>query len=188
MAAPRQMTQYTLNALKGWPQPAAVDFNTTFDPTVIANDTVILPGTVVHLSDAGQYLLGVGSYAVMPMFMFNGSNDPDVQNDGGDASTTRGVFVPISPTGQAMALVAVGAYELTSTAFVSASYKPNDKLTSPASGGNKGLLTAGTLWTHTICGIVSRGVVNNGYGYDALAFWPVFIPPDSGHVVAGNGG
>src|SRR5262245_53773951 len=116
MAAPRQMTAYTLNALKGWPQPAAVDFHTTFDPAVVAGNTVVLAGSVGHLSDAGQYVLGVGSKAVMPLFMFNSSDDPDVVNDGGDASTTRGVFIAINPTGQAMSLVGNGAYELVSTA------------------------------------------------------------------------
>lgn len=177
MGAPRQMTAYTLNALKGWPQPAAVDFNTTFDPTVTAGNAVVLPGSVVHLSAAGQYLLGVGNLKVMPMFMFNGSDDPDVINNAGDASVTKGVFVPINPTGQAMALVAVGAYELVSTAFVAGSYAPNDHLTSTvAPAVDAGQLKKGTVWTNTICGIVSRGVVDNGYGYDALAFWPQYIP------------
>jgi hypothetical protein len=41
--------------------------------------------------------------------MFNGSDDPDVKNDGGDPSTTTGVFVPVSSTGQATSLPAVGA-------------------------------------------------------------------------------
>lgn len=182
MAAPRQMTAYTLNALKGWPAPAAVDFHTTYDPDVIADDQVVLAGSVTHLSDAGQYLLGVGSKAVMPLFMFNSSDDPDVINDGGDASTTRGVFVPINPTGQAMSLVAVGAYELVSTAFVADTYEPNDHLTSALTGGTAGQLKVGVLWTDTIVGIVSRGVVDNGYGHDALAFWPYYLPPDADHV------
>lgn len=185
MTAPRQMTAFTLNALKGWPQPAAVDFHTTYDPDVIADGAVVLAGSVTHLSEAGQYLLGVGSKTVMPLFMFNSSDDPDVINDGGDASTTRGVFVPINPTGQAMSLVAVGAYELVSTAYVADTYAPNDHLTSRLSpDATAGQLRRGTLWTHTIVGIVSRGVVDNGYGYDALAFWPQYIPPDSGHAVA----
>lgn len=187
MTAPRQMTAFTLNALKGWPQPAAVDFHTTYDPTVIADGTVVLAGSVCHLSDAGQYVLGVGSKAVMPLFMFNSSDDPDVVNDGGDASTTRGVFIPINPTGQSMSLVAVGALELVSTAFVADTYLPNDKLTSPlAPASDAGQLKNGTLWTDTVVGVVSRGVVDNGYGFDAVAFWPWFCPPESGHLVAGN--
>ena len=51
------------------------------------------------------------------------------------------IFVPISPTGQAMALVAVGAYELVSTAYVSATYAVNAPLTADlAAGANPGLL------------------------------------------------
>jgi len=107
------------------------------------------------------------------MFLFSNSDDPDVANDGGDASTDAGVFVPISPTGQAMALVAVGAYELVSTAYVSASYAVNAPLTADlAAGANPGLLQGGTLYTDMIVGFVSRGVVDNGYGKNALAFWP----------------
>lgn len=182
MAAPRQMTAYTLNALKGWPAPAAIDFHTTYDPSVIADGAVVLPGSCVHLSEAGEYILGVGSKAVMPMFMFNGSDDPDVVNDGGDASTTRGVFVAINPTGQALSFPAAGAYELVSTAYVDDTYAPNDHLTSRLTGGTAGQLRKGVLWTDTIVGVVSRGVVDNGYGFDAISFWPQYIPPDASNV------
>jgi hypothetical protein len=172
---PVQMTELTLNALKGWPQPCAVDYHTEFEHTV---DGIVDPGTVVHLNEAGKYELGVGTLAVMPMFMFNGSHDPDVRNDGGDASTKKGVFIAINPTGQAMALVANGAYELVSTAFVTTDdYPPNTHLTSAISGPQAGLLKPGTVYTDTICGIVSRGVVDNGYGFDSVAFWPWYIPP-----------
>lgn len=175
MAAPRQMTANTLNALKGWPQPAAVDFHTEFADSVTSE---VLPGSVVHLDGTGKYALGVGTLSVMPLFMFNGSNDPDVQNEGGDPATEKGAFIPINPTGQAMALVATGAYELVSTAFVAGTYDPNDPLTSPTSGGNAGKLQVGTLYTDMIVGIVSRGVVDNGYGHDAVAFWPFPVFPN----------
>jgi len=177
MPAPRQMTEHTLNALKGWPQPAAVDFHTEFDPSVAAILDPVPPGSVVHLNVAGKYILGVGTLSVMPLFMFNGSDDPDVVNQAGDPSTQRGVFVPISPTGQAMALVAVGAYELVSTAFVPGTYNPNDKLTSDLAGANAGKLKVGVIHTDMIVGVVSRGVVDNGYGFDAVAFWPFPVFP-----------
>lgn len=175
MASPRQMTANTLNALKGWPQPAAVDFHTEFAASVTDE---VLPGSVVHLDDDGRYILGVGTLAVMPLFMFNGSEDPDVKNDGGDAATEKGVWIPISPTGQAMSLVAIGAYELVSTAFVDGTFNPNDPLTSPLTGNNAGKLTVGTLYTDMIVGIVSRGIVDNGYGFDAVAFWPFPVFPN----------
>lgn len=174
MSAPRQMTANTLNALKGWPQPAAVDYHTEFDEDIT---TEVLPGSCVHLNSEGKYALGVGTQAVMPLFMFNGSLDPDVVNEGGNAATEKGVWVPINPTGQAMALVAVGAYELVSTAFVDGTYNPNDPLTSALTGGNAGKLSVGTLHTDMIVGFVSRGVVDNGYGHDAVAFWPFPVFP-----------
>jgi hypothetical protein len=114
----------------------------------------------------------------MPLFMFNGSDDPDVKNEGGDPATEKGVWVPINPTGQAMALVAVGAYELVSTAFAQGHYDPNDPLTSPLTGANAGKLTVGTMHTDMIVGLVSRGVVDNGYGFDAVAFWPFPVFPN----------
>jgi hypothetical protein len=172
------MTAKTLNALKGWPQPAAVDFNAQFDPTALATLNPILAGSVLSLNSSGNYLLGVGNANVMPLFLFNNSDDPDVQNYGGDPSTDAGNWVGVTPTGGAMTLVAIGAYELVSTQFVAGSYPPNTPLTSPAQGSsNNGSLVAGTLGTNMIVGFVSRGVVDNGYGHDALAFWPfpVFV-------------
>lgn len=191
MAAPRQMTSQTLNALKGWPQMAAVDFHAEFD-TLPTGMTRAPAGSVVHLSQGGKFILGLGAtktMQVMPMFTFNASDDPDVLNDGGDADTEKGVFIPISPTGQAMALVAVGAYELVSTNYdpdLAANYVPNAPLTSYGGGTTKltdavtfaagALLVADAFYTETVCGVVSRGIVDNGYGYDAVAFWPMFLP------------
>jgi len=178
MAAPRQMTANTLNALKGWPQMNAVDYHAAFDSSIPAGDLPVLAGSVVSLNSSGDYILGVGTTSVMPLFLFNNSDDPDVSNDGGDASTDAGVYIPISPTGQAMALVAIGAYELVSTAFVDATYAPNTPLTADLSGGgDPGKLQEGTLYTDMIVGFVSRGVVDNGYGKNALAFWPFPVFP-----------
>lgn len=173
---PRQMTAQTLNALKGWPQMAAVDFHTELDPSVTSR---VAPGSVVHLNDDGFYALGVGNLAVMPMFTFQASDDPDVASDeGGDPATEKGVWVPVSPTGQLTALPANGAYELVSTSFdTGGDYPPNTPLTSPTTGGLAGVLTPGTMHTNMIVGIVSRGVVDNGYGHDAVAFWPFPVFP-----------
>jgi hypothetical protein len=173
------MTAHTLNALKGWPQPAAVDFETQLDDGVPAGDLPLLAGSVVHVNASGKYEIGVGTDDLMPLFTFQNSDDPDVQNDGGDASTEKGVFIPISPTGAIMALVAVGAYELVSTAFKTDDvFAPNAFLTSDKSGGgNPGELKIGVKYTDMIVGVVSRGRVDNGYGVEALAFWPFPIFP-----------
>jgi len=178
MAAARKMTSETLNALKGWPQMAAVDFTTEFDSAIVAR---VPAGSVVHVNDDGKFALGVGTTPVMPLFTFQASDDPDVANDDGDPSTEKGVSVPINPTGQVTALVAIGAYELVSTAYVAGEYDINDPLTSDTgSGADAGKLQVGTLYTDMIVGFVSRGEVDNGYGQDAVAFWPFPVFPTPG--------
>ena len=181
MAAPRQMTANTLNALKGWPSQSAVDFHSKFDATQLAASEPILAGTVVSLGADGEFEIGVGDLDRMPLFLFNNSDDPDVENPGGDAGAggDKGVWVPVAPTGQAMALVAVGAYELTSTQFVTGGNidVPNTPLTADKYGeANEGKLND-TTWGsgETVVGVVSRGVVDNGYGHDSVAFWPYFL-------------
>lgn len=178
MAAPRQMTSETLNPLKGWGADLhIVDFEAKLDPAITER---VPPGACVSLNADLNFVLGVGNVFAMPMFNFQASDAPDVSNDGGDAATDAGVYVPISPTGVMSALVSAGAYELTSTNFNTArDYPPNTPLTSPRTTGggvNRGMLTVGVHKTNTICGVVSRGVVDNGYGFDAVAFWPVFLP------------
>jgi hypothetical protein len=186
MAAPRQMTANTLNALKGWPSQSAVDFHSKFDATQLAAAEPVLAGTVVSLGADGEFELGVGTADRMPLFLFNNSDDPDVENDGGDASTVSGVWVPVAPTGQAMALVAVGAYELTSTQFVTGGNidVPNTPLFADAYGGSNVGQLDDTTWggAKTVVGVVSRGVVDNGYGHDSVAFWPVFFPGTINHA------
>lgn len=179
MAAPRQMTASTLNALKGWPQPAAVDFETQLDAAVPEADLPLLAGSVVRVNASGKFEVGVGTDDAMPMFTFQNSDDPDIQNEGGDASTEKGVFIPISPTGAMMALVAVGAYELVTTSFKeSDSFTPNAFLTADKSGGgDPGKVKIGVKYTDMIVGIVSRGKVDNGFGFNAVAFWPFPIFP-----------
>jgi len=153
---------------------AAVDFTTELDSGITDR---VPAGSVVHVNSDGKFALGVGTSAVMPMFTFQASDDPDVSNDAGDPSTEKGVSVPINPTGQLMALVAIGAYELVSTAYVADSYAINDPLTSATGGNTAGQLAIGTLYTDMIVGFVSRGEVDNGYGQDALAFYPFPVFP-----------
>ena len=182
MAAPRQMTANTLNALKGWPSQSAVDYTAKLDAQVETDgNTPVLAGAVVHLTATGTFKLGCDSADVMPMFLFQNSDDPDIANDGGNAATVKGVWVPVSPSGNMMALVATGAYELTSTHFVSGStYAVNDPLTSDDTVGNSNVGKVDvTTWTggKTVCGVVSRVVPqDNGYGTDCIAFWPYFLP------------
>jgi hypothetical protein len=176
-----QMTDETLNALKGWATDMhALDYVAKLDPSVVVR---VPAGSCLHLNSSGNYVPGVGNLKVMPLFNFQASDAVDVINDGGDPATDKENWVGISPSGNMMTLVATGAYELVSTNFDDqVDYAPNDALTSPtvAGGGvDAGMLTKGTMGTNCICGLVSRGVVDNGYGADALAFWPVCLPPNA---------
>lgn len=177
MVAPNLMYEHTLNAIKGWFQPAALDF----DAVVSANVTVDLPaGRVVHLNAVGEFQTGVeGTH--MGIFLLQGTDAADVANDG---TTLAGNFMhqAIMPTGVNSGLVATGAYELESTEFNSAlDYPPNQCLTATINDANAttgGRLTTGTAYTNNICGVVSRGVYTNAHGISVLAFWPVWLPED----------
>lgn len=180
MADPVFMTEQTLNAVKGWPSQSAVDYHAAFSSDALELLDPVPPGHVVHLNADGEFDLGVGNLDVMPMFTFNASNDPDVVNPGGNPATKKGAWVAVSPTGQALALVGCGAYELVSTAYDpddEDDLVPNALLTSPTSGANAGKLVPGIKGTNMICAMVSRGVVDNGYGTNAVAFWPILIFP-----------
>lgn len=176
-----QMTEKTLNAEKGWPHQAAVDYHAKFADSVFDLVDRVEQGSCVHLNASGEYELGVGTLEAMPMFTFQASDDPDVSNDGGDPATKKGAFLPISPSGNVMALVAIGAYELVSTAYDTdnpGDYVINALLTSPVATDLAGKLVIGDRGTDTICGQISQGLINNGYGYSAVAFWPLVIYPD----------
>ena len=181
MATPRAMTEYTLNALKGWPQPYPVDFTAYLDETLPEDELPVLPGTVVSLTPTGKFTLGVGTTSVMPLFLFTASDNSLVSYAGGDPATNANASVPMmGGTAPLMALVANGSLELVSTAFVSGVYAPNAKLTAALSGDpNPGKLAVGTIYEDMIVGVVSRGVVDNGYGHQALAFWPWPVFPHS---------
>lgn len=184
MPAPSLMFEHTLDAIKGWPSPTAVDFvaklsaNVTIDP--------VPEGRVVHLNSVREFEMGVAG-TQMAMFLIQDSNDPDVT-----AQAVTGT-VHVAPVGNMSALVATGGYELRSTEYNAANeYAPNNLLTSVASntvnatGGvldneNAGGAALTAPWagggtTRAICGVVSKGVEDNSHGINALVFWPVWLP------------
>jgi len=177
MPAPTQMFIHALNPLKGWPNPAALDFTGKLHPAVTIDP--LFAGRVVHVDSivGGVPLLRTGVKNVqMGLFLFQGSDAFDVANPGGTD------WYSIAPTGVQSALVATGAYEFETTEFdTTLAYLPNQPLraitndTNPALGG---LMTnAGFVFgTNAYCGLVSRGVYTNAYGRLALAFWPVYAP------------
>jgi hypothetical protein len=178
---PTQMTDRTLHIAKGLNSIDTLDFTAALSSTISSGSLPVPAGAVVSLNSSGELILGVGNTKVMPLFMFNSSDDPAASSDGGDPATTVGGWHSFMPPqgGHVRTLPAIGGHELVSTAYVTGqSYPPNTPLTANlAAGANPGMLRPGTMGTNMIVGIVSRGLVNNGYGKTALAFWAVPVFP-----------
>lgn len=182
-ATPSLMFEHALTPLKGWFEPAALDYvaklseNVTFD---------VPAGRVMHLNASGEFETGVGE-TDMGIFTLNASNDFDVSNPG---TTAAGNFMhqSIGPAGNMSGLVATGAYEVNTTEFDAAQeYAPGDLLTAPvanttlATGGvltNAGSGSGGDVeqYVDPVCGVVSRGEYTNEHGIAVLALWPVWLP------------
>ena len=168
---PSQMNDHTLDALKGWPSPYAVDHVAS-----AASGVTVVAGSVVTLDSSGNYVLGQTATSAVAMFAFQNSTDPDVSNDGGVTSGVSGsanAWVPVSPSGGIMALVATGAYELESTEFAAAI---NPAIGSTMSADDTGELEAGTAYTDSICGVVSAAKSDNSHGVSSIKFFPVWLP------------
>lgn len=206
--APRNMLQHCLNPIGG----VAMDIETLNFSAPLAAAVTIDPfygGRVVHLNDSGYFETGVpdgtnanatASKAHMPLFTFQDSDSPDVQNYGGisgSAGDAPNSWISAGPSGKIKAFVATGATELQTTEFVpeatlGSTYSPGDTLkaavanTTLATGG---VLTKGLLGTNAIVGVVSRAVYKNENGYNVLSFWPVLLPvyPVIAHTHASNG-
>lgn len=164
---PGQMFDHELNPIKGWPSPYAVDFEAEYDAAVVGAQA----GMVMSLDSDGEMVRGLGGAATnrMPIFLFQNQSDFDVRSDKGNVAG-----------GVGSGLVAVGAYELQTTEFVADTYLPNDLLTaeSVTPADDIGKLKKGTLGTHTIVGIVSRGQTESEHDATVgfLAFWPLYLP------------
>lgn len=185
MPAPRMMALHTLEALKGWPSQAALDFVAVFNPTDLAalgasGDIpagVAVPGRVVHLHSDGTLKYGIANRQ-MALFLREASDDPDVSNYGG---TAAGNWVAVRPSGKNSCLVATGGYELATTEFdTNQTYALNDTLTAPTgtTTATSGKLTnqSAVPYTNPVCGVVSRAVAINSHGVSELSFWPVYLP------------
>jgi hypothetical protein len=201
MPVPSQMFKNTLNPLKGWPSPTALDFVGQLHSAVTISP---LPaGRCVHVDSitaitagygpgpatgkGGVPLLKTGVVGTqMGLFTFQGSQDFDVSNPSSSTTNASGTindWFAVAPVGNIMCLVATGAYELETTEFDTAqTYLPNQPLravsadTVATAGTGGGCLTnqGVTVGTNAFVGVVSRGVYTNAYGVSALAFWPVY--------------
>jgi hypothetical protein len=181
MPAPKSMLDHVLNALKGWPSQAALDYTVAFDPAVPAILDPVPAGRCCHLSPtSGLLVLGcpkVAGKLPMPLFTYWNSDDPDVQNPGGvtgNASTDSPDGWMAAKRANMLCLVATGGYELETTEYITDTYAPGDPL--KADTADKGVIRKGTTGD-LVVGTVSRGVKNTGQlgTRKALAFWPVLI-------------
>lgn len=171
-----QMFDHTLDALKGWPCPTALDFVAKLSPNVTFTNPVPA-GRCVHNTAVGFEMGCAGN--MMPIFLLQGSADFDVANANAN-------WTAIAPVGWMSGLVAIGGYELSTTEFdTTQTYAPNDHLkaildnATDATGGTLTNQALGTLYGATgvnRVGVVSRGKSTNAYGKSVLAFWPVYCP------------
>lgn len=180
MALPGQMYTNMLNPEKGWPSQSALDYTAKISANMLYD---MRAGQVASLNSAGQLEAGCAAWR-MPLFIFQGINDLDVNN------ANNGEWYPISPTGKVMCLVGKGAYELWTTEYDTVqTYLPNQPLRAPTGTAanqetvsgkltNQGVIAISsnnTTFT-AVVGIVSQGVKKNAYGKNVLCFWPVWYP------------
>jgi hypothetical protein len=194
------MFERALDAVKGWFHLSALDKSAKLDNTLLVSATVVPAGRVAVLNDVGEFILDrtdaslTAQATAMPIFLWNGSDHPDVYNDGTSPVTSTVHWHGISPTGVMSGLVATGGYELQTTEFDTAqTYAVNQPLTASALGV---LTNAGiTVYTTWICGICSSHVQGdnqavdavqaaspgspeglNAHGVSVLTFWTYFLP------------
>lgn len=181
---PSLMFEHGIDVLKGWFEPAALDYAAKLSSTVTFD---VPAGRVMHLDSNVEFATGV-TETEMGIILLQGSLAFDVQNPG---TTPAGNFMhqSIAPTGVMSGLVCNGAYEIESTEFDGdQTYYPNELLTATfadtviATGGvltNVGT-AAGTLeveqYVDPVCGVVSSGEHVNAHGIAVLAFWPEWLP------------
>ena len=168
MSVPAQMFDHGLDAPKGWPSPYAVD-----KAACLSDDETgtVVAGMVCSLDANAELRLGLAVNAMAIFIRQNATVFDVVSDDGGLVGCSDG-------RPKMAGLVAAGAYELESTEFnTGATFNPNTPLTTVAPGvANAGRLEVGVVYTNTICGVTSDGVVTNERSVDVLRFWPVWLP------------
>lgn len=186
-----QMFERSLDAVKGWFHLAALDKSAKLSSTLLGSTTVPA-GRVAVIDDNGEFVLNrttiTNTETAMPIFLWNGSDHPDVYNDGTSSVTGTVHWYGISPTGVMSGLVATGGYELQTTEFDDTqTYVANDLLTASTAG----VLTnaSAVQYTNWICGVASwhvnadnqtaaatGPVGTNAHGVETLTFWSYFLP------------
>lgn len=153
-----------------------------FSAKISDNVTITLPqGRVVHVNSEQEFETGATGHQ-MPLYLWRASNSLDVTNPGlnddGDIDYQAGF-----PKGITSAFPAICGMEVASAEYDDAeTYAPNDLLrgiTANSTAATGGLITKNsvTLYTDCVCGVVSRGVINNPVTRkDLLYFWAVYLP------------
>jgi len=182
-----QMFEQALDALKGWFGIGSLDKAAPMLQALLDAATATPAGRGGFIDANGNMDVGPTGNQ-MPIYLWNGSNHPDVSNPGTSPVTSTTHWVAISPTGIVSGLVATGGYEIQTTEFDGdQSYAANDPLTSDANG----VMTNESVnpgVTH-ICGLASfhqqgdvnqaaatSPVGNNAHGVSVLSFWSYFLP------------
>ena len=161
-------------------------YNSTAAAGSGASNATGTPGTGLETATtkAGGGVAAAAGQCDVAGFLFQNSTDPDVSNPGGNPASTVGGWVAVSPSGNMMALMAAGAYELQTTEYyqsagttgaytgVAAPYAPGDGLTAVCDDvyGNGGLLCHGQAYKNALVGVVARGESQNSRGQYTNSF------------------
>jgi len=207
-----QMFEQALDALKGWFHLAALDKSAKLSSSLLGSTTVPA-GRCAAIDDNGEFIINVclanaaaitKYWSAMPIFLWNGSNHPDVYNDGVSSVSGTQHWIGISPTGIMSGLVATGGYELQTTEFDdNQTYLPNDLLSAMNQTDGDAAADYGKLTnqnaapgTNRIVGVASwhvQGTADglepagaeatspvgyNAHGVSTLSFWSYFLPAD----------
>jgi len=167
---PKQMFDHRLNPLKGWPSPYALD--KAKEVGQATEEQGILAGMVIHIDAVtGKFKRGLPGNQV-PIFAWNDFLAFDTQGADDGNISLNGNMKGLS------GLVALGAYELQTTEFVSGNhYHPNTALTvQNAAGADLGKVMPGHYYVDTVVGIVSDGKSTNVQGKEVVSFWSYFLP------------
>ena len=165
------MFDHTLNVIKGPGQMHRLDHHAP-----PAENESILFGMVMSKNQDGNLVAGCPAGAhynrPMPMFAIQNRDDFDANSDVGNISG-----------GVMSGIVATGGFEVETTEFVGDTYNVNDMLTAENAGLDKGKVkkaASAPYQQETVCGVVSKKVITNTDGIQALTFWTVYLPASIG--------
>ena len=178
-----KLTDHTLDFVKGWPSPSALDKTAPLDSSVTPSE--VFAGMCMCLNDSGNLVYGTQFPNDSPgiFVMQNGTdndvNPYDVTNDQAGSAGRR--FGSNGP--RLSGIVCLAPVEVQSTEFVSGAYIPGDQLTTVDSGSNKGKVTKGFYYLNPIVGIISALCGNDATTYlknqelnYVVQFWTYWLP------------